>query len=405
MIRHTLKLIWNRKRRNILLITEVFLAFVVMFAVSTALITGLTRYLKPLGFSYMNNWVIFFNRGGLEGSENESETRATMARIEQEMESQPEVAKVSFASSNYPYSRSVWMTNFKWKDQSYHPAIWLVDDDFAEVAGLKVLEGRWFNREDDASPRRAVVLTRKMKEDLFGDESPVGQIQADPDRKEERIIVGVVEDYRYRGEFEPYRGGLFERHPITDTSSNLAGQAVFSVRPGSDARVEESILKRLASIAPDWDLRIETLTDRRRSYVRDNLLHTGIFVMVAGFLVFNVALGLFGVLWQSISRRHGEIGLRRAVGASRGHIARQVLTESLVVGTFAIAAGLLIALQVPLLRLETVVTGTETPVPGGIYVLAMACTMLLIYLIVSLCALYPSQLAARVEPAAALHED
>lgn len=408
MIRHTFKLIWNRKRRNLLLIGEVFLAFVVMFAVATAIIAGVSRYLRPLGFEYANNWVIYFNRGGLEDNSPDTETRATMERIRQEMESMPDVGKVSFVSSNYPYSRSSWSTGFDWEPKDYQAWIWMVDDNFDDVMKPILLEGRWFSSEDDASPRKAIVLTRQMREDLYGDKSPIGLVHEEDDGgegHEGHVIVGVVEDYRYKGDFEPYRGGYFQRSIISDTTSNLAGQAVFSVRDGADAHVEEAILKRLAAVAPRWNLRIETLQDRRRSYLKDNFLQAGIFVTVAGFLVFNVALGLFGVLWQSISRRHGEIGLRRAVGASRGHIAGQVLVESLVLATFAIAAGILVALQVPLLRLDNLLSGTEVALPGAIYTLAMVCAAVMIYLLVSLCALYPSQLAARVEPAAALHDD
>ena len=407
MIRHTFKLIWNRKRRNILLMSEILLSFVVMFAVATAIITGLTRYLEPLGFSYESTWVLHLNRGGdlLDQAAEDSETRATLQRIRGELESQPEIAGVSFIASNYPYSHSTWSTSFDWEGKKYGASVWLTDDDFAKVVGLTVLEGRWFNAEDDASPRRAVVLNRQMKEELFGDESPIGKIQADEGEDEERIIVGVVENYRYKGEFEPHRGGFFERHEISDTASDLPYAALLSVREGSDARVEEKILRRLAPVAPDWTLRIETLTDARQTYLKDNLLQAGIFVTVAGFLVFNVALGLFGVLWQSINRRHGEIGLRRAVGASRGHIAGQILAESLVLATLAIAAGVLVAVQMPVLGLDSLLTGYEISVPGPVYALAMACAAVMIYLLVSLCALYPSQLAARVQPAAALHDE
>jgi putative ABC transport system permease protein len=404
MIRHTFKLIWNRKGRNAMLMGEVFLAFVVMFIVCTALISGLTRYLKPLGFEYKNRWVLFFNRGGLDSSAGE-ELRSKMARVREELLSLPDVESVSFLSGNYPYSHSTWSTGFDWNGQSHHEWVWLVDDDFARTAGLTVLEGRWFNHEDDASPRRAIVLTRQMKDELFGDESPIGQIQADEDRDEERVIVGVVDDYRYKGELEACKPGFFERHIVTDTASELGGQALIAVRPGSDARVEQSILQRLNTIAPVWNMRIETLADRREDYLKGNFVSAGIFVSIAGFLVFNVALGLFGVLWQSISHRHGEVGLRRAVGATKRNIAGQVLLEMLAMTTVAIALGIFVAVQVPALRLDSVLLGLETAIPGGVYLLAMVCAAAMIYIIVSLCAFYPSHLAAQIEPAPALHEE
>jgi putative ABC transport system permease protein len=408
MIRHTIKLIWNRKRRNILLMSEVFLAFVVMFIVATTVITGTARYLTPLGFSYEDRWLLHLNRGSFDSDYPESETRATMMLIRQELEAYPEIEGVSFLSSNSPYSRSVWMTGLERNGEKYGAFVWLTDDNAADVLNLEMLEGRWFGPEDNASPYTVIVLNRQMKDEFFGEESPVGKIHVEENEdkpNDEYIIVGVVENYRYRGEFDTHRGGYFERNDIADTAGELVTHALLSVREGSDARVEERILKHLATVAPGWNLRIETLTDKRESYLRENFLSMGIGVSIAGFLIFNVALGLFGVLWQSINRRHGEIGLRRAVGANQGSIARQILSESLMLATFAIAAGILVAIQVPILRLDMVFTGLETPISGAVYVLAMACAAAMIYLLVSLCALYPSQLAARVQPAAALHDD
>lgn len=406
MIRHAFRLIWNRKRRSLLLMGEVLLSFVVVFAVTAAIITGAIRYRRPLGFSYDHVWVLHIDRG--VGMHDEAqpghEDRETLSRIRDELESEPDVKGVSYTSGNFPYSQSLWTTGFNWDGKMHSAWIWLADDRFADVMGLTLLEGRWFNAEDDAAVRDVIVVTRQMKEEVFGGESPVGKIQIKDDQ-DERLIVGVVDDYRYRGEFEPHRGGFFLRSHVKDTGAYLPNLALFSVRDGSDARVEERILQRVRALAPNWTFRIETLVDKRAAHIKDNLLGAGVFVAVAGFLIVNVALGLFGVLWQSISRRHGEIGLRRAVGARPGSIAGQVLLETLVLATIALLGGILVAAQIPILGLDSLVIQRGTVIPGSTYVLAMVCGVVMIYLLVSLCALYPSQLAARVEPASALHDE
>ncbi|MEW5874258.1 MAG: ABC transporter permease, partial [Candidatus Zixiibacteriota bacterium] len=317
MIRHTFKLIWNRKRRSMLLLGEILLSFVVLFAVAAAIITSVSRYVRPLGFSHENMWVLHIDKPGEwgDGEEDKANVRRVLEQVRSELVTGEDVRQASFVSGNYPYSRSRWTTSFHWDSKTYSASIWLADDQYAEVAGLNVLEGRWFNAEDDAGSRQAIVITRQMRDEVFGKESPLGKIETDPDpgKERERVVVGVVENYRYRGEFEPDKGGFFQRNIVLDTAADIPHELAFTVREGSDARVEERILKRLAQIAPGWNLRIETLVDARREYIRENLLGTGVFVAVAGFLILNVALGLFGVLWQSISRRHGEIGLRRAV--------------------------------------------------------------------------------------------
>ena len=116
--------------------------------------------------------------------------------------------------------------------------------------------------------------------------------------------------------------------------------------------------------------------------------------LVCVFLVVNVAPGLFGVLWQTIQQRRAEIGLRRAMGATAGAVSGQILGEILVVTTFGLTLGLLVAAQFSLLG-----------VPVGVYGMAMLLATGLIYGLTTLCALYPSRLAAGIHPAVALREE
>ena len=70
-----------------------------------------------------------------------------------------------------------------------------------------------------------------------------------------------------------------------------------------------------------------------------------ILIIVAGFLIINVALGLFGVLWYNINLRKSEIGLRRAVGASGNAVSKQLVGEALVLATFALIIGSFFAIH------------------------------------------------------------
>ena len=113
-------------------------------------------------------------------------------------------------------------------------------------------------------------------------------------------------------------------------------------------------------------------------------------------LFFNVILGLFGVLWYSISLRKSETGLRMAVGANKNSIYKQFINEMIILATLAIIPGLLVAIQFPLLR----AFDTEWPV----YLIAMATSAALIYLFVFLSTLLPGAQASKVQPADALRE-
>jgi putative ABC transport system permease protein len=396
MIRHAFKLIWNRKKRNFLLMSEIFFSFIVLVAVAVMAISSAVKYLKPIGFSCDNVWALEIGHRSIETEVSETERRETILQIHQELLSCNEVRKVSWTSFNHPYRPARYGTRLNWEGQEYSVDYFMADDDFADVMDLSLLEGRWFSREDDASAMKPIVVNRRLKEEFFGNDSPVGYVHAE--KSKEYVIVGVVDDYRYSGEFEEHRAGFFERHVLADTASELPDIGLISVREGTGVMYEERITKRLSSIAQGWPLKMKTLTDWRTAYIKEYMFTLIIMGTVAGFLVFNVALGLFGVLWYSISRRRGEIGLRRAVGADGRQVSKQILGEALVMATFAVIIGAFIAIQVPILDL---VAGIE----NSVYVFAMACSAGLIYLIVSICALYPSWLAARIQPAAALHDE
>ncbi|MBC8081884.1 MAG: FtsX-like permease family protein, partial [Hymenobacter sp.] len=146
-----------------------------------------------------------------------------------------------------------------------------------------------------------------------------------------------------------------------------------------------------------WTSSITPLAEERATQLKTGLAPLVALVLVCVFLIINVALGLFGVLWQTISQRRGEIGVRRALGATAGTISGQIVGEILVVTTFGLGLGLLVAAQFPLLG----VLG----VPAGVYGTAMLLATGGLYALTFVCALYPSRLAAGIRPAVALREE
>jgi putative ABC transport system permease protein len=120
-------------------------------------------------------------------------------------------------------------------------------------------------------------------------------------------------------------------------------------------------------------------------------------LIVSGFLLTNVALGLFGILNLNIGRRKNEIGLRRAMGATEGKVTIQFLGEIWVIATFSLIIGLLFAIQFPLMHVFDL--------DGEIYITAIFASIVVIYIIVTLCAWFPSHQASKIHPALALHEE
>src|SRR6202000_2926811 len=110
------------------------------------------------------------------------------------------------------------------------------------------------------------------------------------------------------------------------------------------------LYKTLANYMKNSDVEIEHLTEKRKSINYFTMVPIIVMLIVACFLVINVALGLFGVLWYNINKRRGEIGLRRAIGASGQSVSSQLVSESLILATLSLIVGTFFAIQFPLLN-------------------------------------------------------
>ncbi|WP_426492369.1 ABC transporter permease [Hymenobacter sp. 102] len=393
MLRHLLTLIWNRKRANFLLLTEIFFAFIVLFVIGSMLIYNQVNYRLPRGFEYENGWEMTLNPAG----QAREQQHTALLQVIQRLRTLPGVVDVARHSSNTPFSFSNMNTIFphNGKDTPL-TEIYEVDDHAANVLGLKMLEGRWFDRRDDAvGSAKPIIVTKDFRDAVFPNGKAVGEVMV---RDNEKLrIIGVTTTYRPANDYADGSPGMFMR--TTDLDSVNFGLPVLVVRvqPGSDATLQERVSREIATITGGWKTDIQPLPEKRIRKLKTVLVPIVGLSLVGVFLILNVALGLFGVLWVNISQRRAEIGLRRAMGATGSAISWQFLTEMLLLTTLGVVLGSLVAMQFPLLG----VLG----VPSVTYVLGMGAAAVLIYLITAVCAFQPSRQAAGIHPAVALREE
>ena len=399
MIRHLFTLIWNRKRATGLLILEILLAFVVLFAVGSVGVYNWRNYRTPLGFAYEHVWEVDLN----SGAQPRGEQFATLQRVLQQLRATPGVVSAARCSENTPFAFNNNWTEFRAKEGTNRPKsgsdFYFAGPELREVMDLQLVAGRWFDRRDEATAaarRRPMVITELMQTKLFpGGESAVGKTIKDNDN-DDYEVVGVTGPYRAGGELSEFQPGVFAYVSPQDTSHALFNLLV-RVRPGSGAALEKRLSDDIRTNSSGWASSIVSLSEQRLTQLKFRLTLPAILAMVCLFLLINVALGLFGVLWLNINQRRAELGVRRAMGATAGAISRQVLGEILVLTTFGSGLGLLVALQFPLLGV--------LDVPTGVYLTAMALAAAGLYGLATVCALYPSRLAAGIHPAVALREE
>jgi len=426
MALHLLKLIWNRKRTNFLIIIEILLSFIVLAAVSTMATHYYRNYQAPLGYSYERIWDVHVRvpRGLDSTPEIERERLARMVRLIDATRMMPEVESVSHLQLG-TFRDWEWNSDTKINGRQIEFNGNRGGDELAETQSITLVDGRWFSREDTGQNWDAVVLNRRMARDVFGDTRAVGQqIPQDeaprPGQPADRPrrVVGVIEDFRQFGEYSTPGNYVFMRNDIVTAANaaipdadpaapadartqvaagvELPSIIVIRVRPGVTAEFEERLVKTLQTLAPDWSFGMQPLTDIRTSYLRSNYLTPlAILGLLAGFLLVMVALGLSGVLWQNVTQRIRELGLRRAKGADRERIRRQILGELALMTAIAVIGGLLLMAQVPML-------GWLGAVPKGVYATSLGLAGLALFALTMFCGWYPSVLATRIPPAEAL---
>jgi putative ABC transport system permease protein len=213
-------------------------------------------------------------------------------------------------------------------------------------------------------------------------------------------VVGVISAFRQHGEYAMTMPYLFFRNDLVSRpGADVPSQAVIRTRPGTTAAFEETLIRRLQAIAPTWSFTLDSDATMRDTVLRGYVTPLAVAGVLAGFLLLMVALGLTGVLWQSVTQRTREFGVRRAEGATSSAVAKQVTLESVVLTSFAIALGAVLAVQLPLLPWPD-----DLPrVSRTIFIGGLAAAAGIVYLVALLSSLYPSWLASRAAPADALH--
>jgi len=398
VIRHLLKLVWKRKRSNALIMIEIFFSFLVVFAVGTFTASMVLRWRKPLGFDYRNVWVA---KVTVPQNATAEKVNASTEAMMHEARSMPQVESVG-ASMMPTYGTGSWTSGIDAGSRKIDVARDTVSDDFATVMRMPVLRGRWFSPDDDAANVSPMVIDADAARALFGSiDGVVGRIVQSGPESHFRV-VGIVAPYRKDGEFSSeHINMVFGRYstnpsPVHGSRSLSNEDLVLRIRTGTPAEFEETLIKRLHQVAPDFPVRIAHMEQMRKFMNRIYLLPAIILGILAAFLIGMVTLGLSGVLWQTITRRTREIGLRRALGATGREVQRQILGEVALLATLASILGVVIVAQLPAIGAFSILT----PASFTIGLIAALCT---IYAITLLCGLYPSWLAGRVQPAEALH--
>ncbi|MFC5435789.1 ABC transporter permease [Rhodanobacter umsongensis] len=220
-----------------------------------------------------------------------------------------------------------------------------------QVLGLKLVEGRMPQADDyrpatNFAPMDAQVLvSRALAEHAWPGESPIGK-EFWCDKLHFRVM-GVV-DHLARAHPRDWGAQAAEWTVFTPTlpGGSLAGTYLLRASPGDLPRVLREARDAVAKIAPDVVLDQEnsqTITDLRTDYFKSDRIMIDLLIGVIVTMLGVTALGIVGLASFWVQQRRRQIGVRRALGATRGDILRYFQTENFLIVTGGILLGMLLA--------------------------------------------------------------
>ena len=269
-----------------------------------------------------------------------------------------------------------------------------VSPGYLPAAGTRILGGRNFTQQDDATAPRVAIVNQTFAEKLFGKENAVGRYMKIFRNKTE--IVGVVESGKYASVSEDPTPALFV--PILQIRNEQMCLLVRSNRDSNQlAPAIHDVIRRL-----DPNLPISSLgswQDALAIMLLPSHAATAALAVFGALGILLAVTGIFGLASYTVSRRMKELGIRVALGASRGQILRAALQRPVILLGFGSLAGLVSGILASRILASIVYQATPN---DPLVLFGVALTMLLVGVLATW---IPARRVLHVEPTNVLHDE
>jgi putative ABC transport system permease protein len=315
----------------------------------------------------------------------------------EEVQSVPGVLSAA-TTTNVPLSGQSWEHGLQIGSEHGSSKFTWVSPDHFKTRGIPVVKGRGFTSQDTASPPRVALVNDTFVRSFLAGANPIGQTlrtEAEPGYPSTVFeIVGVVPDTRYsslRSQTPPMTFVPAAQSPNPGPWASMmiySNTSTSAVAAAAKLRIAE---KHPGVIAEFFDF---------QTTIRDTLIEERLMATLSGFFGMLAALltmfGVYGVISYMVATRRNEIGIRMALGASRWHVVRVVLRQTMIALAIGIVIGVLLALLATR-GAAALLYGLQPNDP-----LTFAGAIVLLIAIALAGSFLPARRAARVDPMVAL---
>ena len=279
--------------------------------------------------------------------------------------------------------------------------------EYYDIQGLQLTMGRWLRDTDLDNNSYVCVLNNAAATDLVGYEDCVGERVVLSGV--EFTVVGVLDTDEDSLTAMLTSGSMYAYIPysslirLTDTLSSNVSSFYLSAPDGgvlqtAEERIEEMLLERFEEDEDAFKISTSDMLEEAMDSITSVLS-----VLLGGIAAISLVvggIGIMNIMMVTVTERTREIGIRKAIGASRGTILTQFLMEAVVLCMMGCGLGIFLSWAI-LQVVSTVVasTGIVFTLDGGVVTLAV----IFCFIIGVVFGLYPANKAAKMKPIDALH--
>ena len=278
---------------------------------------------------------------------------------------------------------------------------------YYDIQAMQLTMGRWLNKADVDNNSYVCVLNHAAAEDLVGYADCVGQTVTL--NNVEFTVVGVLEEDEDSLMAMLTSGTMMAYIPSTtlvrlvDTVSTDISSFYISAAPGGTVELAEEAMDRILMERFDQDEDAFNLATSAMLEEAMSSITSVLSILLGGIAAISLivgGIGIMNIMMVTVTERTREIGIRKAIGASRGTILTQFLMEAVVLCMMGCGLGIFLSWAI-LQVVSTVVasTGIVFTLDGGVVALAV----IFCFIIGVIFGLYPANKAAKMKPIDALH--
>lgn len=241
-------------------------------------------------------------------------------------------------SDRHSWILTAWVDGYEYApEEDQRVAFCTVGQGFFRAVGLPLLAGRGFTARDGPEAPRVAVVSRSFARRYFGADDVVGRRLGTGEASRREIqIVGVVADSKPRDLRKKPPPTLFLPLRQQDDHRSLT----LHVRAAGSVAGREAIARAVRASGPDLELRsVTSVEDVVSESLRRDSMFAVLTTIFGAMALFLTGVGLYGSMAYAASRRTHEIGIRRALGASRVQIAGLMLREGALVVCLGVGIG------------------------------------------------------------------